>query len=412
MAGWSTPYDGTVGETITEAIWDTYLKDNLRYLKGLDGVVTTQSGLIIASLLGTEYLLLPSLTTTERNALTPVAGMLIYNETTTQFNKYENGFWRSDLGFNSAHSGLSGLTAGDDHTQYILHSLADVANDFLVASGADTFIKKTLAETKAILAIPSIDYQPFTSTGTWTKPAGVTLVHIEVIGAGGGGGGGEGTGVAACGGGGGAGGSRVHYLLSAALLGATEVVTIGAGGTSGAGGSSGVGSTGGTGGTTSFGSFLSQVGSAGGVGGTGASAAGGVGAATVDYIGANAVGATGATATENAVGSKGGNKLILGCGAGGGSGGGCNGGTPVEYAGGAGGNTLTAGGTAGTANGGAGGAGSNGSGGGGGGGQDSGTGGAGGTSTLGGGGGGGGAGDSVGGSGGVGGAGVVKVWSW
>ena len=34
---------------------------------------------------------------------------------------------------------------------YVNHTLADAANDFLVASGADTFVKKTLAETGAIL---------------------------------------------------------------------------------------------------------------------------------------------------------------------------------------------------------------------------------------------------------------------
>jgi hypothetical protein len=48
------------------------------------------------------------------------------------------------------HGGQDGL-GDNDHTQYILHSLADAENDFLVASGADTFIKKTLAETGAIL---------------------------------------------------------------------------------------------------------------------------------------------------------------------------------------------------------------------------------------------------------------------
>jgi hypothetical protein len=48
------------------------------------------------------------------------------------------------------HGGLGGLT-DDDHTQYILHSLADAADDFLVASAADTFVRKTLAETGAIL---------------------------------------------------------------------------------------------------------------------------------------------------------------------------------------------------------------------------------------------------------------------
>jgi len=48
------------------------------------------------------------------------------------------------------HGSLSGK-GDNDHTQYILHSLADAANDFLVASGANTFIRKTLAQTGAIL---------------------------------------------------------------------------------------------------------------------------------------------------------------------------------------------------------------------------------------------------------------------
>ncbi len=41
----------------------------------------------------------------------------------------------------------------DDLTQFIKHSLATAANDFLVASGAGAFIKKTLAETKTILGM-------------------------------------------------------------------------------------------------------------------------------------------------------------------------------------------------------------------------------------------------------------------
>ena len=52
---------------------------------------------------------------------------------------------------------LDGL-GGDDHTQYILHSLADAANDFLVASGDDAFVKKTLAETLTLLGLdPLLD---------------------------------------------------------------------------------------------------------------------------------------------------------------------------------------------------------------------------------------------------------------
>jgi hypothetical protein len=48
------------------------------------------------------------------------------------------------------HGNLAGL-GDDDHTQYIKHALSTAANDFLVGSGSNTFVKKTLAETGAIL---------------------------------------------------------------------------------------------------------------------------------------------------------------------------------------------------------------------------------------------------------------------
>ena len=40
-----------------------------------------------------ESFTLPSLTTTERNALTAVNGMLIYNSTDNKFQGYEGGSW-------------------------------------------------------------------------------------------------------------------------------------------------------------------------------------------------------------------------------------------------------------------------------------------------------------------------------
>jgi len=44
-----------------------------------------------------HYLQLPSLTTTQRNALTPVVGMMIYNSTTSQVNAYEDSAWVAGL---------------------------------------------------------------------------------------------------------------------------------------------------------------------------------------------------------------------------------------------------------------------------------------------------------------------------
>jgi len=55
------------------------------------------------------------------------------------------------------HGGLGGL-ADDDHTQYVKHSLATAVSDFLVASGAGVFVKKTLAETKTVLGLGSAAY--------------------------------------------------------------------------------------------------------------------------------------------------------------------------------------------------------------------------------------------------------------
>ena len=55
-------------------------------------------------------------------------------------------------------TGLSGLLADDQHVLdaevsavAVAHSLATAINDFLVASGAGAFVKKTLAETLTIL---------------------------------------------------------------------------------------------------------------------------------------------------------------------------------------------------------------------------------------------------------------------
>lgn len=99
--------------------------------------------------------------------------------------------------------------------------------------------------------------QEFTSSGTWTKPDGVTFVQVYIVGGGGGGS----NGVTTSYGGGGAGGEGFVYTFLAADLGATETVTIGAGGS---GGASGGNNLGGAGGDTTFGSHVTVFGGIGG----------------------------------------------------------------------------------------------------------------------------------------------------
>ena len=93
--------------------------------------------------------------------------------------------------------------------------------------------------------------QSFSSTGTWTKPAGVTAVYVIVTGPGGAGGGMGVTNDA--GAGGSAGGTAIDWITSG--LGATETVTIGTGGGTGGGGATTNGSDGS--GASSFGSHCS-----------------------------------------------------------------------------------------------------------------------------------------------------------
>ena len=105
----------------------------------------------------------------------------------------------------------------------------------------------------------SVNVQVFTSSNTYTPTSGMLYCVIEVLGGGGAGGGAAGTGVNqhSAGGGGGA-GEYAKGLFNAAAIGASQSVTVGAGGT-------GVsGTTGNNGSTTSVGVLITAAGGIGG----------------------------------------------------------------------------------------------------------------------------------------------------
>ena len=127
--------------------------------------------------------------------------------------------------------------------------------------------------------------QTFTTAGTatWTKPSGKTMAWIRIFGGGGGGGSGarQAAGTAKSGGGGGQAGGMTELFIPLSALGATETVTVGAGGAGGVSASTNtsVGNAGGPGGQSSIGNYKALMNAAaGGGGGTTVSGAGGVGA--------------------------------------------------------------------------------------------------------------------------------------
>lgn len=135
-------------------------------------------------------------------------------------------------------------------------------------------------------AIRVVKKQVFTSSGTYTPSTGIQYAIIECLGAGGGGGGVANAGATATNNaqGGGA-GSYSRTYASAASIGASQTVTIGAAGAAGASGAN----AGGNGGDTSVGSLCIGKGGSGGGTTTGSPGAGGV-AGTGDFTATGAPG--------------------------------------------------------------------------------------------------------------------------
>ena len=129
---------------------------------------------------------------------------------------------------------------------------------------------QTLATTADGIIIGNVDRQIFTSSGTWVRPAGAILIHVQVQGGGGGSGGcgATGSGQAACAPGAG-GGEYAAGWLTPTATGSSVSVTVGAGGNGGSAGAN----AGGDGGTSSFGALITAVGGSGSSGASSTTAA-------------------------------------------------------------------------------------------------------------------------------------------
>lgn len=126
----------------------------------------------------------------------------------------------------------------------------------IFASGGSAALPsyKTWTVTQQVFGTPG--------TATYTAPAGLVVAYVECIGAGGGSGGAANSVGASTVSGGGGGGEWGASWLTAATIGASQTVTVGAGGTAGTAGNN----NGGTGGTSSFGALVTAIGGSAGHG--------------------------------------------------------------------------------------------------------------------------------------------------
>lgn len=162
---------------------------------------------------------------------------------------------------------LAGLSSGVTNSSYTLPAAQPVtSNQVLTSTSAGAMSWKTVGGAGAIMSVVS---QKFTTAGsfTYTPTTGMVECLVEVVGAGGGGGGcpvvAGGLGTGACTGHGGEAGGYSKSLYTAATLGASQSLVVGAGGAGSSGAVDGV-----TGGNSTFGSFITCTGGAGGAHGT------------------------------------------------------------------------------------------------------------------------------------------------
>lgn len=102
---------------------NAHVRDNTRYLKGLDGVPTIESGLVIDNTDGDEYLQLPLLSTAECSSVLGAEGKVAFDEQTHRPKFY---------------NGTSVLSQGDLATAFIA---SQAQGDILYASSATAWAR-------------------------------------------------------------------------------------------------------------------------------------------------------------------------------------------------------------------------------------------------------------------------------
>lgn len=163
-----------------------------------------------------------------------------------------NPVWKKRNAANNAWITLGTIVSNSIAFEGTLPSQSGNNGKFLTTDGTDA----SWAVVPLGIATSVADTQTFTSSGTWAKPASGTWALVRCWG--GGGSGAKGTSGGP--GGGGGGGACVESLLKLSDLGATETVTIGAGGAAVTSSST----PGNAGGSTTFGSHVTAYGGGGG----------------------------------------------------------------------------------------------------------------------------------------------------
>lgn len=129
---WTAPRTWVAGEIVTAALMNTHVRDDLRYLKGLDGAVAIEDDLTVDNLItsgnvdGVDVSAHKAGTATAQH--TAGVGDHTHQTAGAAGGKIDHG------------AALDGLS-DDDHTQYQLKSLLTTQGDIPYATGASTWAR-------------------------------------------------------------------------------------------------------------------------------------------------------------------------------------------------------------------------------------------------------------------------------
>ncbi len=185
---WSLLAIPGAGTIATIAGWATKVVNNFRYLKGIDGVVTTQSGLIIDNTLGSEYVKLPLLSTTEAATVLDAEGKIAHDEATHRIKVHDGTAVRSlvstvdvdDVPVNAATTDPISSNWAYDFQQALT-----TAGDFPYATAAGVWDRRAIGTANQVLRVNTGATAPEWGTAsTFTlvrKTADETVNNSDVL---------------------------------------------------------------------------------------------------------------------------------------------------------------------------------------------------------------------------------------
>lgn len=139
---------------------------------------------------GRNFIVVPRLTTTQRNALTATNGMLVYDTTANAFYKYENGAWSTFAGSSAAWGSITGTLSDQTDLQTALNakqnSLSFTPENSAnkktsLSDNSDTFYPTQKAVKTAVDAKQDIPFAKSTTSSTTSSTSEVLITSSVLI---------------------------------------------------------------------------------------------------------------------------------------------------------------------------------------------------------------------------------------